>query len=174
MSAALEMRMGVAAPAAALPALPLPVPWRDPHTVPKDLLRSHISTLEMQVAENPKSADLWTCLGMAYAMDLRVHPSMNALETAKDLAPGHFWAQFKYAELNYRLRALEVAEAETLKALELASNTVEYGVSRRQLQEIRRLRREGTQKPAWTKPLPAPALALVLALILSVLGVTLR
>ena len=56
-------------------------------------------------------------------------------------------------------RSLPLAEQETLRALELASNRTEYAASRRQLQEIRQLIRAGTQKPAWTKPLLAPALA---------------
>ena len=157
-----------------LAALPLPVPWRDPHTVPKEMLAAYIVQLEAAVQAEPKSADLWTCLGMAYAMALRVHPSMNALETARDLAPAHFWAQFKYAELNYRLRALPLAEQETLRALDLASGKMEYAVARRQLQEIRRLIREGTQKPAWVKPLPMAALASLGIAVLLCLGVALR
>ena len=82
------------------------------------------------------------------------------LEAAKALEPGHFLAQLKYAELLYRLRALPRAEQETQKALELAANGWELGLARRQLQEIRSLRREGTQRPAWTRSLVGPALAL--------------
>ena len=143
----------------ARPAVQLPVPWRDPHTVSKAALGVHIAELEQACQLNPESADLRTCLGMAYAMDLQVHRSEEALDQARELAPDHFWAQFKYAELQYRLRALPLAEQETLRALELASNRTEYAASRRQLQEIRQLIRGGTQKPAWTKPLLAPALA---------------
>ena len=52
--------------------------------------------------------------------------------------PDHFWAQLKYAELNYRLRALLKAERETLKAVDLAANPWELSVARKQLQEIRK------------------------------------
>ena len=59
---------------------------------------------------------------MAYAMNYEVYKSMDALELAVQLEPDHFFAQFKYAELQYRLRALIKAEKETLKALDLASH----------------------------------------------------
>jgi tetratricopeptide (TPR) repeat protein len=138
-----------------------PVPWRDPHTVPPGQLTLHIAALEQACIHEPRSADLRTCLGMAYAMNYEAYKSMDALEAAVELEPEHFFAQFKYAELLYRLRALPRAEEETLRALDLAGNGWELSLARRQLQEIRRLMREGTQKPAWTKPLLAPALALL-------------
>jgi hypothetical protein len=105
---------------------------------------------------------------MAYAMNYEVYKSMDALEAAIETEPDHFFARLKYAELHYRLRALVEAEQATLRALELATSAWELSLARKQLQEIRRLRREGTQKPEWTKPLRAPALCLLaLTLILS-------
>ena len=47
---------------------------------------------------------------MAYAMNYEVYKSMDALEAAVALEPDHFFAQLKYAELYYRLRALIRAE----------------------------------------------------------------
>jgi hypothetical protein len=146
-----------------------PVPWRDPHTVSPAQLADYIRNLEAACRENPQSADLRTCLGMAYAMNFQVYRSMDALELATQLQPDHFFAQLKYAELHYRLRALVAAERETLKAVELASNSWELSLARKQLQEIRRLMREGTQKPEWTKPLTGAscffaALTLILCL----------
>ena len=87
------------------------------------------------------------------------------------LEPEHFFAQLKYAELHYRLRALERAEQETLKAADLASNAWELRLARKQLQEIRRLMREGTQKPEWTKPLTSPALWLLAMTVILCLAV---
>jgi tetratricopeptide (TPR) repeat protein len=140
---------------------PLPVPWRDPHTVSPEKLAEYIATLEKSCQANPQSADLRTCLGMAYAMNFDVYKSFDALEAAIDLDNTHFFAQLKYSELLYRLRALPRAEQETLKALELARNTWEYSIARKQLQEIRRLTREGTQKPEWTKPMAIPVVGFV-------------
>jgi hypothetical protein len=144
------------------PALRLPpVPWRDPHTVSPAQLAAYIADLEAACDQNPRSADLRTCLGMAYAMNYDVYKSMDALEYAVACEPDHFFAQLKLAELNYRLRALIKAESETLKAVELATNWWELSLARKQLQEIRRLMREGTQKPEWTKSLRGPAVLLM-------------
>src|SRR5438477_12690946 len=115
------------------PSLP-PVPWRDPHTVPKEELSAYIHRLEQACLEHPQSADLRTCLGMAYAMNCDVYKAMDTLEAAVKLDETHFFAQLKYSELNYRLRALEVAEEETLKAVHLAGNGWELSLARKQLQ----------------------------------------
>ncbi len=140
----------LAAPVAAqLQRIPV-VPWRDPQTVSPEELAGHIARLEQACLERPESADLKTCLGMAYAMNYDVHKSMDVLEAACETAPDHFWAQLKYAELNYRLRALLKAERETLKAVDLAANPWELSVARKQLQEIRRLNRESTRNFEWS------------------------
>lgn len=141
-----------------VPVKVLRVPWRDPHTVSKEELAIHISSLEQACELNPRSADLRTCLGMAYAMNFEAYKSMDALEAAVKLDESHFFAQLKLSELYYRLRALPKAEEETIKAVNLAGNAWELSMARKQLQEIRRLIREGTQKPAWTKPLAKPTI----------------
>ena len=121
---------------------------------------NYIGALERACVENPDSADVRTCLGMAYAMNYEAYKSMDALEAACQINPNSFWARFKYAELHYRLRALPKSEEETIRALELATNSFEAALSRKQLSEIRRLMREGTVKPALTRSLALPALVL--------------
>jgi tetratricopeptide (TPR) repeat protein len=150
------------------------IPWRDPHTVAPRDLAAYIEKLEAACLANPRSADLHTCLGMARAMNFQPYESADALERAIQLDPASFWAQLKYAELWYRLRALDKAEKEMLAALELAASYPEAALARKYLAEIRKLRREGTQKPAWTKSLLAPAAALGLLALLSTLVTWLR
>jgi hypothetical protein len=111
---------------------------------------------------------------MAYAMNFDAYRSADALEEARRIAPDHFWAQLKYAELWYRLRALAKAETEMLAALELARTPMELILARKHLFEIRRLMREGTQKPAWTKSLHIPVLALIAVAFVCSLGVMIR
>jgi len=159
MSTALELIQTAQAPVLDRPIRTLPVPWRDPHTVSPGELKEYIGFLEKACEEHPRSADLRTCLGMAYAMNYDVYKSMDALEAATALDEVHFFAQMKYAELFFRLRALERAEQETVKAVNLAGNGWELAMGRRQLQEIRLRRRDGTQKPTWNKPLRAPTLS---------------
>ena len=99
---------------------------------------------------------------MAYAMNYDVYKSMDALEAAVGLDETHFFAQMKYAELLYRLRALERAEEETAQGRRIWRATGgNCRWRRKQLQDIRQRRREGTQKPTWNKPLRTPALALL-------------
>lgn len=148
-------------PQSSLPA----IPWRDPHDVPTAELSVYIARLECACLEHPTSVDLRTCLGMAHAMNYDVYRSLDALEDALAIDRTNFWAQMKYAELHYRLRTLVRAEQETLKALELADTPAQFGMARRQLQEIRRLAREGARNITFDKPLGRPALALVLLIV---------
>jgi hypothetical protein len=141
------------------------LPWRDPHHVPKEELTAFIARLEQACLQQPHSADLRTCLGMARAMNYEVYKSMDALDEARTIDPSSFWAQMKYAELQYRLRAINRAETETQKAIEIAENVFQLGVARRQLTEIRRLRREGARDVQWTKPLTIPAIVLSAMLV---------
>lgn len=155
------------------PQSPLPaLPWRDPHQVPREELSEYIARLEQACLEHPTSAPLRTCLGMARAMNYDVYESLDALEEACALDGTSFWAQMKYAELLYRLRTLVRAEQETRKAIELAQTPMQLGLARRQMQEIRRLTREGTRNITFNKPLGPPALALALV-IAAIFGVML-
>jgi tetratricopeptide (TPR) repeat protein len=118
-----------------LAADPAPAPSSQP--VPPGRLLAHIACLEKACLDNPRSADLRARLGMAYAVNHDLYKSMDTLSAATALDPTHFWAQLKYAELNYRLRALPRAEHETLKAVRLARHPRELSAAQEQLREIR-------------------------------------
>ena len=135
-----------------------PVPWRDPHSVSQDELSAYIQQLEQACLENPRSADLRTALGMAHAVNYDVYKSMDALEEARAVEPENFWAQLKYAELHYRLRALNKAEEETRRAADLAQNPIQLAIARRQMKDIRDLKHSCVRNVEWTKPLTVPAL----------------
>jgi cytochrome c-type biogenesis protein CcmH/NrfG len=138
-------------------ALP-PVPWRDVHNVSPAELSVYIQQLEQACLDNPRSADLRTCLGMAHAVNYDVYKSMDALEDARAVDPENFWAQLKYAELHYRLRALNKAEEETRRAMDLAANPLQLAVARRQMKDIRTLKHTAVRNVEWTKPLTVPTL----------------
>src|SRR5262245_59099214 len=141
------------------------LPWRDPHTVSPTDLAVHIKRLEQLCVDNPSSADLHTCLGIAYAVNYDVYKSLDALEAATTIDPFNFWAQLKYSELLSRLRTLDRAEEETLKAVEIARSPLQLAIARKQLQEIRTARRHSTRNVNWNKPLTMPALMLSLMLV---------
>ena len=136
-----------------------PVPWRDPYSVSKTDLTTYIEQLKTACLAEPHNADLRTCLGMAYAVGYDVYKSMDALEEARAIDPENFWAQLKYAELHYRLRALNRAEEETRRAANLASNPFQLAVARKQMKEIRGLQHSSIRNVEWTKPLTMPTLA---------------
>ena len=137
-----------------------PVPWRDPYSVSPTELTAYIQQLEQACLENPRSADLRTCLGMAHAVNYDVYKSMDALEEARAVEPENFWAQLKYAELHYRLRALNKAEEETRRATDLAQNPIQLAIARKQMKDIRELKHTCVRNVEWTKPLTMPALVL--------------
>jgi len=151
-----------------------PVPWRDPHSASPEDLKGYIAVLEQACLDHPQSSDLRTALGMAYAVNYDVYKSMDALDLAIELDPQFFWAQFKRAELSYRLRTLERAEPEAKAALELATNGHELAAARSLLREIRHLKDAGTQKPEWTKSLKPAAYSVagMTAILLALFGFT--
>lgn len=146
------------------------LPWKDPHSVSPEHRAAIILQLEQACILEPENADLRTCLGIVHAMNYDPYRSMDALEEARRIAPSNFLAQFKYAELLFRLRALERAEEETHRAVELASNHWEVAQTRAQLSEIRRMLREGTQKPTFRKSLVIPVAGLsILLFVITIL-----
>jgi hypothetical protein len=104
---------------------------------------------------------------MAHAMNYDVPKSMEALEVAVSLDPDHFWASFKYAELHYRLRALNRAEELTTMALNLATNGWQLSLARKQLQEVRALKRNSTRNLSWKMPIAGPVMALFATLLVA-------
>lgn len=118
---------------------------------PSELAQT-IADLEHACLERPASASLWTCLGMAYAVNYDVHKAIDALETATEVEPDHFWAQLKHGELQYRLRVVVGAEASTLKAETLATDARQLALARRQLKEIRKLTGGKSLQPGVEKP----------------------
>lgn len=149
-----------------LPTIRLPaLPWRDPQSVPQEKLTEFIASLKEACQKNPDNADMRTYLGIAYAMNYDPQCSLDWLEEARRIEPENFFAQFKYSELLYRLRVIDRAEQETLRALQLAGNTWQLALARRQLSEIRQLKRKGLTRPLWTKSLKGPAIGFLLLLL---------
>ena len=137
-----------------------PVPWRDPHSVAPQDLAAYIAHLEQACVDYPHSAEVRTCLGIAHAVNYDVYKSMDALEDARAVDPDNFWAQLKYAELHYRLRALNKAEEETRRAADLAQNPLQLAIARKQMKDIRALKHTSVRNVEWTKPLTKPAIVL--------------
>jgi tetratricopeptide (TPR) repeat protein len=152
----------------------LSVPWRDPHAIPPTELAAYIGALEQACLDNPQSADLRTVLGIAHAVNHNVPKSMETLEVAVSIDPDNFWASLKYAELHSRLRALNRAEDLTTRALNLATNGWQLSLARKQLQEVRTLKRNSTRNLSWKMPIAGPVLALSATLLAVAVAFTWR
>jgi tetratricopeptide (TPR) repeat protein len=163
-TSAIQVRTEALAPLARPSRLPS-LPWRDPHSVPPEELAEFIASLAKACVENPENADLRTCLGIAHAMNYDVYRSMDALEEARRIEPDNFFAQLKYSELLFRLRVIDRAEEETSSALNLAGNNWELSLARKQLSEIRQMRRKGLTRPLCTKSLRTSGIAFLLLLL---------
>lgn len=101
-------------------------------------LSDYIQILERACAEDPTSADLRTCLGMAHAINADIDRSLEELRVARRLDPQHFFAQFKFAETLGQKQSFCEAEKETRTALELARTPWEVSMAKRHLDEMRR------------------------------------
>ncbi len=121
--------------------------------------RLHPDARSRPAWSNPQSADLRTCLGMAYAMNYDVYKSMDALEAARVDRPDHFWAQLKYRRAALSAAGAAASRTETLEGLDLARNAWELSLARKQLQEIRSLLSTSTRTMEWSGPLWPSALA---------------
>ncbi len=124
-----------------------------------------------KLVQEPAGVGPRTCTGLARAVNYGFYQSMDALDETRAPEPGSFLAQFKYAELQYRLRAWEAAETETQKAVELASNFREFTQARHKLSQIRRLRRKGTIKPPWARAKSLAISVIGFGIILGILTV---
>jgi hypothetical protein len=108
---------------------------------------------------------------MAHAVSYDVYKSMDALEDARTVDPENFWAQLKYAELHYRLRALNRAEVETRRAADLATNAFQLAMARKQMRDIRTLKHGCVRNVEWTKPLTVPTVLLSAILVVMFVAV---
>jgi hypothetical protein len=159
---------------AARPSPALPVPWRDPQTASPVELASYIAALERACEDNPASSDLRTVLGIAHAVNYDVPKSLEVLEEAIAIDPDSFWANLKYAEIHYRLRALTRAEELSLAAVNLATNGWQLSLARKQLNEVRRLKRNCARNLSWKMPIVGPLLAFAGTLLLVAAAFTWR
>ena len=129
--------------------------------------------MEKACQDNPESADMRTCLGMAYAMNYDAYKSMDTLETAVKLDETHFFAQLKLrpsygtgcGDCNARSRRPSKRSnwRGTPGSFPWLASNCRLSVE---------LMRNGTQKPEWNKPLRTPSLVLMgLMVVLSVVRV---
>lgn len=128
--------------------------FRDPRVLEAPERRDLILELRNAVELAPQVAEIRIMLGMALCVDLQVQPAMEEMREAVKMAPDCFIAQLKFGELLMRLRVCDQAAEHTHEAAQLASNTVQSELARRQAATIRTMMREGIERGGYARLLP--------------------
>jgi Tfp pilus assembly protein PilF len=134
--------------------------FADPSVLEKDEKSALVSQLKDCVAKFPEVSELRVLLGMAFCVNLDVHPAIEELKESVRLAPNSFIAQLKLGELWMRLRVCDKAEEHTRIAALLAQNFAQSELARKQAATIRTMKREGIERGGYTSPF-ASAMAFV-------------
>jgi predicted Zn-dependent protease len=120
--------------------------FRDPRVLEPGERADLVAQLRKAVARHPEVAELRVLLGMALCVDLDAQQAMEELRIAVEQAPDSFVARLKYGELLMRLRICQRAAEETHKAAQLAANSAQSELARRQAATIRTMLREGVER----------------------------
>lgn len=120
--------------------------FRDPRVLEPVERAELIVQLRSALQLHPHVVELRVLLGMALCVDLQAQQAMEELRIAVEQAPDSFMARLKYGELLMRLRICQRAAEETHKAAQLASNSAQSEIARRQAATIRTMLREGVER----------------------------
>jgi hypothetical protein len=112
----------------------------DPTSASPAELETYICNLEQACAAEPQSADLRTCLGLAYAARRQFGRARRAFERALESVPTHFFARLRYAELLQGRGFLRLARRQATLAAESARTRAESAMAGRLLRVLREMK----------------------------------
>lgn len=115
---------------------------------------------ELELERSPDFADGHVGLGIAYAVQAKIYPALDHLQTAARLEPANFYAHFKLSQLYFKLRVPQKGYEAASRALASAGSLEERRLVAQLLHEERRRERNGFKRPWWFKPFPRLALLL--------------
>jgi hypothetical protein len=127
--------------------------FRDPSLLERPERAELVQHLRQAVALQPESAPLRVLLGMALCVNFDGQSAMGELREACRLEPESFIARLKFGELLMRLRICDQAAEQTHMAAELATNSLQAELARRQAATIRTMQREGIERGGYGKML---------------------
>lgn len=125
--------------------------FRDPYVLQAEERTELLVHLREAVALEPAVPELRVLLGMALCVNLEAQEALEELREASRLAPHNFAARLKFGELLMRLRICDQAAEQTQIAAELATNSLQSELARRQAATIRTMRREGIERGGYGK-----------------------
>ncbi len=128
--------------------------FRDPRVLEPHERGDLIALLRRAVDLTPQVPEVRVLLGMALCVDLQAQEAMEEMREAVNSDPDCFIARLKFGELLMRLRVCDQAAEQTQCAAQLASNTVQSELARRQAATIRTMLREGIERGGYGGLLP--------------------
>jgi hypothetical protein len=128
--------------------------FRDPRVLDPHERNDLIAQLQKVVGLIPQVPEVRVLLGMALCVNLQVQEAMEEMREAVKIEPDCFIARLKFGELLMRLRVCDQAAEHTQRAAQLASNSVQSELARRQAANIRTMLREGVERGGYGGLLP--------------------
>ena len=120
--------------------------FRDPRVLEAQERADLVAQLRQAVDLAPHVPEVRVLLGMALSVDLKVQEAMEELREAVNLDPDCCIARLKFGELLMRLRICDQAAEHTQRAAQLAANSVQSELARRQAATLRTMMREGIER----------------------------
>lgn len=120
--------------------------FRDPYVLKPEERAELVAHLRDAVALDPTVPELRVLLGMALCVNREAQDALEELREAARISPYNFAARLKLGELLMRLRICDQAAEQTQVAAELATNSLQSELARRQAAAIRTMRREGIER----------------------------
>jgi tetratricopeptide (TPR) repeat protein len=113
---------------------------------------------EQALERAPQFADGHVALGIAYAVQAKVYPSLDHLELAAKLEPENFYAHFKLGQLFFKLRIPQRGYEAMSRSLDCASSLAERRLVAQMLREEKQREKTAYRRPWWNKPFSQVAL----------------
>ena len=129
--------------------------WSVPQATTSEKLLAYIRRLERECRVDPRSPDLWTCLGLARLKNRDIYQAKAAFEMALQLDPQHFFAHLRSAELYCACGDYASAGSQAEHARAVAKSRSKVAMVRRLSEEIERGRQSvqaDCELAAWARP----------------------
>jgi tetratricopeptide (TPR) repeat protein len=122
-----------------------------------------VAALSQCLEQAPDFTPAHIFVGIAHALTSNIYPAIDHLETATQLEPDCFAAQFTLAQLNFKLRIPKKGYEAAERARHCITSLEHRKMLTNLLKEERIRERNGIARPTFDKPFSTPALTLAAA-----------
>ncbi len=126
-----------------------------------------VAALSRCLEQAPDFTPAHIFVGIAHALTSNIYPAIDHLETATQLEPDSFAAQFALAQLNFKLRIPKKGYEAAEKARRCINTLEQRKMLTNLLKEEQARKRNGIARPTFDKPFSTPALAMAASSIIA-------